>query len=260
MNPPRAPERPAWRKTVQSLASDAQLRRLGWLTGVLLVAIWVVAWGYGVGLDDLAGWGRAGLAGLREHPIWLLLAIAVLPGLPIPAAPLLILAGAVLTPRFGVVVAVLMAWAALACNMAWTYWIAAGTGRRQVDRLLQLLDLRLPVLSPSNALRLALLVRVTPAIPLFLQNLSLGFLRVPFRVYLLVSVLVQLIYVTGFVVFGESLQSGSARLAVVAVALVVIAVVVMGYLRERLARRGDLAGMPPDRSSRRDKAGPRSQR
>jgi uncharacterized membrane protein YdjX (TVP38/TMEM64 family) len=258
--PPGTPERPAWRRAVQSLASDALLRRLGWVAALLLAGILVVAWRYGIGVDDLAAWGQAGIAWLRERPIWLLLAIAILPGLPVPAAPLLILAGAVLTPRFGVVMAVLMAWAALACNMAWTYWAAAGPGRRQVDRLLHLLDIRLPTLSASNALRLTLLLRVTPAIPLFLQNLSLGFLQVPFRAYLLVSVLVQLVYVTGFVVFGESLQSGSGRLAAVAVALVVVAVVVTGYLRERLSRRVDLRDMRSARPNRRAKADPDSSR
>jgi uncharacterized membrane protein YdjX (TVP38/TMEM64 family) len=166
----------------------------------------------------------------------------------------LILAGVVLTPRFGVVPAVLMAWAALALNMSWTYWVAAGPGRRQVDRLLRLLDVQLPELSTSNALRLALLFRVTPAIPMFVQNLALGFLRVPFRIYLPVSVLAQFIYVAGFVVLGESLQTGSARLALMALALVVIAGVVAGYLRERLGRRADLAGVPAQRLGPGDEA------
>jgi uncharacterized membrane protein YdjX (TVP38/TMEM64 family) len=260
MNLPSAPERPSWRKAIHRLATDSRLRRLGWLGGVLLVWALAAAWRYGLGLDDLAAWGQAGLLWLRERPMLLLLAIVVLPGLPVPAAPLLILAGAVLTPRFGAVMAVLMTWAALACNMAWTYWVASGPGRRQVDRLLGLLDVRLPALSPSNALRLALLVRVTPAIPLFLQNLVLGFLRIPFRVYVAVSAMVQLVYVTGFVVLGESLQAGRARLGLAAIALVVIAVVVAGYLRERLYRRVDLAGMPPGQPGRRDEADPGSLR
>ncbi len=241
MKPPTAAQPPAWRQAIHRLAGDTRLRRLGWLSALLLAVLLVLAWHYGIGLDDFAAWGRDGLAWLRERPLWLLLAIAILPGLPVPAAPLLILAGAVLTPRFGVVPAVLMAWGALACNMTWTYWVAAGPGRRQVDRLLRLLDVRLPVLSTSNALRLSLLFRVTPAIPLFVQNLALGFMRVPFRIYLPVSVLAQLMYVTGFVVFGESLQSGSARLALTALGLVVIAGVVAGYVRERLGRRADLA-------------------
>lgn len=248
MNQSTQPEHPLWRRALIVMGRYPQLRRLGWLAALLLGIMLLLVWRYGIGPDDLVAWGLAGLAWLRERPIWLLLAIAILPGLPVPAGPLLILAGAVLTPRFGVLPAILMTWLALACNMAWTYWVAAGPARRQVDRLLRLLDVRLPVLSASNAWRLALLIRVTPAIPMFVQNLSLGFLRVPFRIYLPVSVLVQLIYVAGFVVFGESLQSGNARLALIAVGLVVAAVVVTGYLRERLGKRADLVEMSSDRN------------
>lgn len=229
----------ALRHALTRLAAQPRARALGCAFLAVVLGIAFGGWWLGIGLQGLNAGAASLLAALRERPLWLFAAIVVLPALPVPASPLLILAGAVFTPRLGLAGAVPLALLAVGLNIAWTYWAAAGPGRRQVDRLLHYLQLQLPVLSHGNALRLAILLRVTPGIPFFLQNLVLGFLRVPFRIYLPVSLATSTLFTTGFVVFGESLSTGNGRLAVLAVGLIVATAVAISLIRGRLSRRAE---------------------
>lgn len=216
--------------------------------GVLVVAV-LAAWWSGVDWSAIKDFGGRLLAWSRESPLWLFLAIAILPALPVPASPFLILAGIVFPPKFGLFGAVLLAIAGMAINMSWTYWVAAYPGRRLVDRLLDFLEIELPPLSRGNAARLTVLLRVTPGIPFFLHNLILGFLRVPFRLYLLISLATTSLFTTGFVVFGESITSGRGKLAMLAVSLMLMAAVITSFVRSRVAARSERlrdAGEPAD--------------
>lgn len=209
--------------------------------GCTLALLALVVWALlsGVTPGEIKSLGGRMLEFAGENPLWLFLAIAVLPALPVPASPFLILAGVVFTPRFGTPAACLLALAAIGLNMTWTYWLASGPGRSLVDRLFDFLEIKLPALSSSNATRLTILLRVTPGIPFFLHNLILGFLRVPFRIYLPISLATTSLFTVGFVVFGNSLSSGRGKLALLAVSLMLMAAVLASFLRDRLAKKGE---------------------
>lgn len=204
---------------------------------VFVLLVVTLCWLTGIKVETLLEGVRWLVERAQESPLWLFAAIAILPALPVPASPFLILAGVVFTPRFGVLGAVLLAIVAMAINMSWTYWVAAGPGRRMVDRLLRWLEIELPTLSRGNAVRLTLLLRVTPGIPFFLHNLILGFLRVPFRIYLLLSIATSSLFTTGFVVFGEGISSGRGKVAMLAISLILVAAVLASFVRARFAAK-----------------------
>lgn len=65
------------------------------------------------------------------------------------------------------------------------------------------------------------LVRITPGLPYFLQNLILAVARPDLMRFLVLSVAIQMIYVTGFVVLGRSALEGELGYAVAAIAGIV---------------------------------------
>lgn len=77
--------------------------------------------------------------------------------------------------------------AALAINLSRTYWLAARLGWGLLEKLLTPGGIRIPEMPHGGYVRFIFLLRLTPGFPMFLQNYLLGFLRVPFRLYLSVS-------------------------------------------------------------------------
>ncbi|HYD83513.1 MAG TPA: hypothetical protein VEA63_05660, partial [Opitutus sp.] len=84
---------------------------------------------------------------------------------------------------------------------------------------------------------LAIVVRVTPGIPFFVQNYLLGLAGVPLGKYLLVSCIISWSYTVGFVVFGDALLHGKGKMALLAVSLLVAAAVITHWLRKHYARK-----------------------
>ncbi len=168
----------------------------------------------------------------RSHPIALFAAIAILPGLGFPASPLLILAGAVWGSDLG---SCFIAIAATALNMAWTYAAAAGPARRFISRLLGTRWDRWRDMDRRNLLKLTLLLRITPGVPLVIQNYTLGLLAVPFVPYLLISVPINGLFVTGFVLTGGAIFEGSLGAAIVGVSILIAASIAVKMIRRRLA-------------------------
>lgn len=231
---------------LRKLWREPRFHAVVWSAAALAAAAVIWAWQAEVDLDTLKSLGLEIIERARQSPFWLFAAIAILPALPVPASPFLILAGVVFAPRFGLAGSVALALLALAINMTWTYWLAAGPGRNAVDKLLRFLELELPALSRGNAVRLTLLLRVTPGIPFFLHNLILGFLRVPFRIYLPISLATTCLFTTGFVVFGESITSGRGKLALLAISLMLTAAVLASILRSHMARKSEQLRQSPE--------------
>ncbi|WAC19643.1 VTT domain-containing protein [Luteolibacter sp. SL250] len=164
---------------------------------------------------------------------WLLFgALVVLPALPIPTGLLLLLAGTVW--REQPVAACLICLVALALNMSWTYWLAAGFGRRLIIRLLAWMGMKVPDLHEDNQLWIILLVRLTPGFPFFVQNYVLGLLRVPFRLYLGVSLACNGILSVGVVLGAAGLADRNWMPLVAGVAFLVAGSVLVQKIRGRM--------------------------
>ena len=106
--------------------------RMAVAAALVVAAALLIAW--------RTGFDRAAFERLRQdaegfvdaRPWALFLALVVLPGLPFPVSALLLTAGVVWHEHPAK--ACLICLAALALNMTWTYWIAAGPARGAIRR------------------------------------------------------------------------------------------------------------------------------
>lgn len=206
---------------------------------VVAVAVVLVAWQAGFDRAALAAWWTDAVAFLQARPWALFVALAVLPGLPLPVSVLLLAAG--VAWHENPLGACLLCLGALSINMTWTYWVAAGPGRRLVERFIRWSGLQIPELPRGDHLRLILVMRLTPGIPLFFQNYALGFVRAPFRLYLPLSIVLNGLMSSGIVLVGAGAADGNLVPVMGGVALVVVALVVASWLRAWLGRRRERA-------------------
>ena len=200
------------------------------LLAVLAAVAGFVAWRMGL-VEWVLSMKEPVLAWCRSHPVALFAAIAILPGLGFPASPLLILAGAVWGSDLG---ACFIAIAATALNMAWTYAAAAGPARKVIARILGTRWDKWRDMDHRNLLKLTLLLRITPGLPLALQNYTLGLLAVPFVPYLLISVPINGLFVTGLVLTGGAIFEGSLGAAIVGLSILIAAALTIKIIRGRI--------------------------
>jgi len=165
-----------------------------------------------------------------QYPWAIFLALAVLPGFAFPASALLLLAGAVWGSNAG---SCALALAAVLLNVTWTHLLAAGPCKSLVTRLLGKHGDRLSALAQADLIKLAWILRVTPAVPLFVQNYGLGVLGVPLRHSLLTAVPVTGLYICGFVLTGGAIFDGRFGLVLTGFGLLVAAAVATRLLRKR---------------------------
>jgi uncharacterized membrane protein YdjX (TVP38/TMEM64 family) len=194
-----------------------------------------MAWNAGYGLADLARWWAIFGAYLAVRPWLFFIALVFLPGLPIPTSAMLFMAGVIW--RQQPVMACGLCLVAMGLNLTWTYWLAAGPGRGLVQRVLAVTGYQIPDLPGDNHLKLILVLKLTPGVPFFVQNYLLGFLRAPFRLYLILSLICNGIIGSGVVLSGAGLADGKLLPALSGISLVILSVVLTQLLRGWLAKR-----------------------
>jgi len=166
-----------------------------------------------------------GHAFLEANPWALIAVLATLPGLGFPISPVLVLFGVVLAPRYGMPATLALAIGAQSLCTIWTYALAAGPLRGLLtDYVLR--HRELPNMSEGNAMRLGLILRLTPGIPYALQNIVLGILGMRFRPYLLVSIPTTSIWTVGFVITGGAIFKGQLAWAITGVVILIVLVLV----------------------------------
>lgn len=213
-------------------------RRFHRWAGVLLVlgtGAVLLAWRMGVDLELLkAGWKKAEEF-LKEHPWCLFAGLVFLPGLPVPTSALLVLAGTVWRDRPLVACAICLV--ALTLNMTWTYWAAARPGRGLVEKFLAAGRFQIPEMPHGDHLRFILLLRLTPGLPFFLQNYLLGFFRMPFRLYLPVSLGCSGLISCGVVLSTAGVADGNLMPVMSGLALIVVGVVVVQWVKAKMLKK-----------------------
>lgn len=159
---------------------------------------------------------------LLANGFLLFAAIAVLPALILPVAPLLTLAG-IWGGEKGAWLACAYASLAVIVNLSWTYWLAAGPGRGLIERLLGRTKYKIPVPDKENEFVWTLILRLTPGVPFIFTNYALGLIRMPFWRYFIISAPVLSITAGGYVltfagIFGGDWQyvwMGASAVAVI---------------------------------------------
>ena len=239
----------AWRETALTVrGGDGELAGMSSSPAKvpvgLLVKLGVVAVALGVlavlalrGVD-LRGLVNQAFDSIRSAGPWVYFgSIAVLPAFGFPISLFYFTAGPAFAAQMTLPGVIAAALAALAVNFALSYWLAHRALRPMAEWLLSHTKFRVPRVSPENELTVAVLVRVTPGPPLFLQSYILGLSGVRFRVYMAVSMAAQVVYCSGFIVFGKALMEGKGGMAVMGAGLLVAAVALVQILRKRLAKR-----------------------
>ncbi len=127
--------------------------------------------------------------------------------------------------------------AAITVNLALTYWLARRAVRPLLARLLKRFGYTVPRVTADNALSIALLVRLTPGPPFFLQGYILGLADVPFRLYMLVSWLCVLPWAAGAVVLGRGMLEGNFKMAAMGFGVIIAAAAAVHLIRRKVAKR-----------------------
>jgi uncharacterized membrane protein YdjX (TVP38/TMEM64 family) len=191
------------------------------------------------GVDYRAAEER-GVAVIRSVGPWAFFAgCAVLPAFAAPLSIFTITAGEVFAPMMtlGGVIAATMA--AIAVNLALTYWLARYALRPLLSRIAERYDYKIPRVTRENALSVALAIRLTPGPPFFMQGYLLGLAEVPFRTYMVVSWICILPWAVGAIVLGKGIFNGNFKLALWGMGLIVVATVAIQAIRKRYAARVD---------------------
>ena len=145
---------------------------------------------------------------LLENGFWLFCAIAILPGLILPVAPFLTLAG-IWGGEHGPWLSCLYCTIALTFNLVWTYWFARKPGRALIEKILSKTKYELPEKPTENLAQWALVLRLTPGVPFIFTNYGLGLLKMPFLTYLLVSIPVLAFTGCGYVLAFAGIFGGN---------------------------------------------------
>jgi uncharacterized membrane protein YdjX (TVP38/TMEM64 family) len=170
----------------------------------------------------------------RANPIGLFLAIAILPGFAFPSSPLLILAGIVWgSTTTGCALAV----SAVLINVIWTHWLSAGPCRSLISRILGERWERWQSMPRTNLWKIALMLRITPGVPLFVQNYTLGLLGVPLRQSFAIAFPLACLYGSGFVLTGGAIFKGHIGLVIAGISLLVVASIGINLIRRKLAAK-----------------------
>lgn len=174
---------------------------------------------------------------LREAgPGVFFVAMALLPAVGFPLLAFTLAAGPVFGPTLGTGWVIGWSLAAVMVNLLLTYWLANRAFRPLVTRLLAWFGCKLPESTVGSAWQLALIVRLTPGPPFWVQSYLLGLIRVPLVPYLVVSMLVMAGFIVALVAGGEAVVQGNGRLAITAIAVLGISGAVLQLLRKRAAR------------------------
>lgn len=175
---------------------------------------------------ELAYWlelMERGRAFLENNPWALVAVLATLPGLGFPISPVLVLFGLVLAPRYGMPATLATAIVTQGACTIWTYALAAGPLRDLLTGYV-LRHRELPDLTDRNAIRLGLILRLTPGIPYALQNIVLGILGMRFRHYLVVSIPTTSMWAVGFVATGGAIFKGQIGWAITGFVILIVLV------------------------------------
>jgi uncharacterized membrane protein YdjX (TVP38/TMEM64 family) len=163
------------------------------------------------------------------HPLVFVLGLILLPLVPIPVSPVWVLAGM----RFGPAVAITMSAACLVGNFAIAHLLSARLFHASIEQMLVKRKFKVPQVKPEDQAMFCLMIRLFPGMPLFIQNYLLGVVRVNFGLYVLIGLPVQLLYATGFILFGEALFEGRTGMLVFAVLFMVVLVIAVKLLGKR---------------------------
>jgi uncharacterized membrane protein YdjX (TVP38/TMEM64 family) len=179
------------------------------------------------GIDEIRGLG----------PWAFYAAMATLPAAGVPMLAFSLTAASAFGPTMGMGGVVAAGLAAVAVNLAFTYWLARRALRPWLARILEKLGYRLPAVSRADMTDLIVLIRVTPGVPFFAQNYLLGLADAPVGPYLAISCAITFAQTTAFILFGDALIHGRGRAGLLALSLLLALTAATHLLRRHYGRK-----------------------
>ncbi len=177
---------------------------------------------------------------LADRPVLLFGLIVILPAFPIPLTPFLILGGIVFAELFGDGLGAAMAASAVGLNILWTYFLTTGPLHSLAEKILSRFGYRVPKIPAGDFLKFSYLIRVTPVFPLCVQNYLLGLLGVPLHLYLLASWTTQVPLAFAVALTAGAILRGNLALILIAVAVLLLLMIGLKWLRRRLRKDPEL--------------------
>lgn len=164
---------------------------------------------------------------IRGAPLPLFyLGVALIPLAGLPVVPFYLASGA----AHGLEVSLVGVGIALFINLSISYFLARWL-QGPVGRLLARAGWKVPQVPEDQYVRFTILVRLTPGAPLMVQNYILGLTGTPFKTYILVSWLSEMLIATGYIVTGESIYAKSWGFLFAGLGLIVFVVLLTQFLR-----------------------------
>lgn len=211
------------------------MRLLAWTVGVSIVGLGLVLVFRVVepntmttGITNAWGWLQAAPAPVY-FGVFALVALA-----PFPCSILYVTAG----PLFGVTTSLLWIAPALALNTVMVHALASGVLRPRLESVLTKRGLRVPRIEHRNdRLLFAVLIRLTPGVPFFVQSWLIALSGLALVPFILITVAIQMLYATGFVVLGRSAFEGEVGGAAIAISALVVVSIGARLLHKHLRRK-----------------------
>jgi uncharacterized membrane protein YdjX (TVP38/TMEM64 family) len=216
------------------------LQKLAVVAAIVLVAAGLLLRGGNLG--GLILWGRELVERIMTvvrgaGPLAFFTAMALLPALGAPMLAFTLTVGSLFAERMGMTTVVMLSLVANVVNFVVTYFLARRVLRPPLEWLIARLGYKLPQIEAGDASDLAIILRVTPGIPLCVQNYLLGLANVPFGKYLMWSCILSLPQTAGFVLFGDALLHGKGGMLLTGGLLLVAAMAIAHFLRRHYSRQ-----------------------
>lgn len=181
---------------------------------------------------------EAAVTMLRDAgPLAFFSAMTVLPALGCPMMAFTLTAGTAFAGRLGLPLVLACCGLAVALNMALTYWLAAVGLRPWLEQLIARTRYKVPELDEADHSELTLIVRITPGPPFFVQSYLLGLAGVRFFTYMWVSWVVVMPMCVAFVIFGDAILHGKARVAVLGFSAIVGVSLIIHFVRRHYGKK-----------------------
>ncbi|HZZ20011.1 MAG TPA: VTT domain-containing protein [Opitutaceae bacterium] len=164
-------------------------------------------------------------------------AMAILPAFSVPLSLFTLTAGELYAPLMTLPGVIAAAFVAIGINMVITYWLARYALRPVLSRLVARYGYTIPKVTKANALSVTLALRLTPGPPFFIQSYLLGMAEVPFRLYLVASLLCQIPWGVGSIVLGKGIFNGNFKMVMYGIGVLVVAGIAVQWFRRKGATR-----------------------
>lgn len=169
-------------------------------------------------------------------PVPFFAALTLLPLIGFPTTPFYILAGATFSPWVNLVAIPL----SLFINVGLSFILTHSFLKRWMIATLARLGHTLPVMDKRRTIKVALLIKIAPGVPAFIKNYLIGLSGIHVLPYFAICFGITIWYAAAFVILGDSIYDKDPRLAIIAVALMLLILATLHLLRRRLAARNSI--------------------